>query len=168
MKTKIKRISLLIAILSCSLVWVSVADAGIKASGGMRLEKVGYEELKLEIEKLKGKIVILDFMVTWFPPCRKEIPGFVKLTNTYTESGVVVVNVFLDKGTTKQEIEEFILDNKINYYLFWGDNSIYDKYSVKAFPTTYILDRNGEEIKKYIGFISYETIEKDIKTLLKK
>ena len=36
----------------------------------------------IELKKLQGKVVIVNFWATWCPPCRQEIPG---MTRVYDE-----------------------------------------------------------------------------------
>src|SRR5206468_8796803 len=48
------------------------------------------------LSAFKGNVILLDFWATWFPPCRKEIPGFIQLYNTYQSRGFVVFGVALD------------------------------------------------------------------------
>src|SRR6266536_996280 len=47
----------------------------------------------------KGKVVLLDFWATWCPPCRKEIPGFIELYNSYRSRGFAVIGVSMDEST---------------------------------------------------------------------
>jgi thiol-disulfide isomerase/thioredoxin len=49
-----------------------------------------------KLSDFRGKVVILNFWATWCPPCRMEIPGFIKLQNEYSASGLVVVGVSID------------------------------------------------------------------------
>ena len=46
----------------------------------------GFETLNkgtIPVQKLEGKVVILNVWATWCPPCRIEIPELIELKNTY-------------------------------------------------------------------------------------
>ena len=44
-------------------------------------------------EKIKGKIIIVEFWATWCPPCRTSIPHLVKLYSEYKDKGVVIIDL---------------------------------------------------------------------------
>src|SRR5215472_7952796 len=48
----------------------------------------------------KGKVILLDFWATWCPPCRKEIPGFMELYDTYSSRGFTVIGVSIDDSVS--------------------------------------------------------------------
>src|SRR6476660_1846533 len=45
------------------------------------------------LSSFKGNVILLDFWATWCPPCKREIPGFIGLYNTYKARGLVVLGV---------------------------------------------------------------------------
>src|SRR5262245_37509157 len=49
------------------------------------------------LSSFKGNVILLDFWATWCPPCRKEIPGYIDLYNTYNSRGLVVLGVSVDE-----------------------------------------------------------------------
>jgi thiol-disulfide isomerase/thioredoxin len=113
-----------------------------------------------------GKVVILDFWATWCPPCKAEIPGFVELQEKYRDKGLVIVGVSLDEqgpAVVKPFMEQF----RVNYPIVMGNEKILQDFGgVTAIPTTFIIDKAGNIVKKHVGFAPKENFEKEITPLL--
>jgi peroxiredoxin len=128
------------------------------------LKDVNGQERKLS--DFKNKVVIIDFWATWCPPCRKEIPHFISLYDQYKRQGLEIIGVAMDQNPEKV-LPEFIRKNNVNYTILFGNEKVYDSYGgIQAIPTTFILDKEGNIRKRYIGYNEKEVFEKEIKELL--
>ncbi|MDE3059324.1 MAG: TlpA family protein disulfide reductase [Bacteroidota bacterium] len=120
----------------------------------------------IELSKLKGKIVVVNFWATWCPPCRAEIPGFIDLYKNYKNKGVEIVGISLDQNGW-DAVTPFLQKNNINYPIVVGNEEIADSYgSIEAIPTTFIIDKNGYIAEHHIGYFEKEKLEKILKSLL--
>ena len=118
----------------------------------------------VSLASLRGKVVILDFWATWCPPCKREIPDFIKLQSEYGSKGLQIVGIALDQPN---KVQAFVKDNGMNYPVLLGTDEVAANYGgVEAIPTTFIIDKNGKIVTKYEGFRSKETFESQIKKLL--
>ncbi len=120
----------------------------------------------ISLGDFKGKVIILDFWATWCGPCRIEMPGFVELQKEYREKGVQIIGVSFDRGNIKKVIG-FREDYNINYPILMDDGSVARKYGVSAIPTTYVIDREGNLFKKYVGSREKNVFKNDIEELLR-
>ena len=121
------------------------------------------EEIKLS--DFKGKVIILDFWATWCPPCRQEIPDFVDLYSTYKDKGLIIIGVCLTKN--EASLRSFAEQYNVNYYMGLGSYSITQLYGgIRAIPTTFVIDRQGNIVKKYVGYRDKSVFEQDINNLL--
>ncbi len=142
----------------------SVKKTGFKPAPDFSLKDASGIERKLS--DFKGSVVIIDFWATWCPPCRQEIPHFVELYNQYKDQGLEIIGVSMDQSP-ERVIPGFIEKNKINYTILFGEDKVYDLYGgINAIPTTFIVDKDGNIRKKYIGYNEKEVFERDIKELL--
>ena len=122
--------------------------------------------IEKKLSDFKGKVVIIDFWATWCPPCREEIPHFIELYSQYREHGLEVIGIALDMRGEKV-VPEFVSANSINYTVLLGNEEVSDLYGgIRAIPTTFILDKDNNIRKKYIGYNGKEVFEKEIKELL--
>ena len=121
----------------------------------------------IELSKLKGKVVIVNFWATWCPPCRAEIPDFIKVYNVYKSKGVEIIGIALDEeGWSK--VKPFVDKNKINYPIVLGSMDIVQQYGgIQGIPTTFFVDKNGDVADMQVGMLSKERLEQKLILLLK-
>ncbi len=116
----------------------------------------------------KGKVVFLNFWATWCPPCVAEMPDIQKL---YEEKGlnegdVIILGVAtpsdelaVQEGTT-EEVIAFLEQNGYTYPTVMDvSGQLVSDYAVSAYPTTYMIDAEGNIFGYVPGMISYEIME---------
>ncbi|MCF6158455.1 MAG: TlpA family protein disulfide reductase [wastewater metagenome] len=131
------------------------------------IQRINITELKDVLETNKGKVVIVDLWATWCPPCRREIPGFINLYKKYKDRGIEIIGIAFDENGT-EVLPEFIKKMGINYPIYLNGEGIAEAYNLRAYPTTIIYDKNGNEVNKHVGFVSEEMFDNEIRELLKK
>lgn len=109
----------------------------------------------------KGKVIVMDFWATWCGPCRREIPELIKLNDKLKKKGLLVIGVGLDRPA---QLNAFAKQYKIDYPILLGTQQIANDYGVKGIPTTYILDKKGRVIKRYVGY--YPGVEKEMLSII--
>jgi cytochrome c biogenesis protein CcmG/thiol:disulfide interchange protein DsbE len=123
----------------------------------------------LSLDSLHGKVVLVDFWASWCEPCRRSFPWLSSLQEQYRNQGLVVVGINLDK--TRQAADGFL--NKIHA----GFSVVFDPaaktaeaYDVKAMPTSFIIDRNGQIVYTHLGYDDKhaQAVEALLPTLLAK
>ncbi len=118
-------------------------------------------------DQFKGKVVVLDFWATWCPPCKAEIPGYVELQKKYAADGLVFVGVSADEDGP-EVVKKFIKEHGINYQIVMFDADILAAFApIEAFPTTFIIDRDGMIRDKKVGARPTAEYEKEILAVLK-
>jgi peroxiredoxin len=114
----------------------------------------------------RGKALILNVWDTWCPPCRAEIPDFIELYSEYRSQGLEFLGV---AGGREGEsaVRSFISKNGINYpNAMVNDNFLNGYRGIRSIPTTFVIDREGNIYKTYIGARSKAVFESDIQALL--
>jgi cytochrome c biogenesis protein CcmG/thiol:disulfide interchange protein DsbE len=117
----------------------------------------------VELAKLKGKVVVVNFWATWCGPCRVEIPGFVSVYEKYKNKGLEIVGISLDqKGWSA--LRPFIERNKITYPVVLDNGEVASRYGdIRSIPTTFIVDRKGNIVDTHIGSMDAISFEKLVK-----
>jgi len=127
----------------------------------------------VSLSDFRGKVVFVNFWATWCPPCRQEIPAFIKLYDKHRDKGFEILGLATDVQG-KEVVEPFVKDMGITYpvLLALDSKKITDVFGIiKGIPTTFVIDENGEIYKKYVGYMGEQQdryFEEDIQTLLAK
>ena len=121
---------------------------------------------QVSLSDFKGKVVILDFWATWCPPCVQEIPHFIELYEKYKEQGFAMVGISLDHGGVSV-VKSFVKKYQVNYPILMTDGQVDKAYgNITSIPTTFVIDRQGNIRRQYIGYQDKGVFEADIKALL--
>jgi thiol-disulfide isomerase/thioredoxin len=102
----------------------------------------------------QGKVLILDFWATYCPPCRDEVPHLIALQRRYGAQGLHVVGLNVGGDEDRPKVPAFIEEFGIQYALGYPDAQMSDLFFAdnSAIPQTYIYDRQGRLLKKFVGF----------------
>jgi peroxiredoxin len=119
----------------------------------------------VQSEKYKGKVIILNFWATWCPPCRAEMPDFMKLHAAYKDKGVTFLGISLDQGLGP--VKRYVRTEKVNYPILMGNSKMVADYgNFSAIPQTFVIDAEGRINKQFMGLVKFEKLEKVIQSLI--
>ena len=120
----------------------------------------------IELKKLQGRVVIVNFWATWCKPCKAEIPGFLEVYKQYKSKGLEIVGISLDQDGWKP-VKPFIKDLRITYPVVIGDDHIVDAYGgIEGIPTTFVIDRKGNITNRHVGYMDKDSFEQLVKRML--
>ena len=121
----------------------------------------GLDGQKFTSESLKGKVVMVNFWATSCVTCIKEMPQMTETYNKYKGQGLEFVavamsydppNYVLNYAETRKLPFKIALDPQGELAKSFGD--------VKLTPTTYVIDKEGKIIKRYVGEPEFSQLHK--------
>lgn len=120
------------------------------------------------LENYKGKVIFLNFWATWCSPCKKEMPDIENIYKEYGENkkDVVILGVNSEK---ENEVKKFLKDKGYTFPTVIDENSeVMRKYLIQAFPTSFVIDKEGNVYGYVMGGLTKEQIKQVIEEVLKK
>jgi cytochrome c biogenesis protein CcmG, thiol:disulfide interchange protein DsbE len=97
-----------------------------------------------------GKLLLVNFWATWCPPCVDEIPGLNELAQQLGPKGLVIVAISQDKD--ENLYNQFLAKNPLIFPTVRDPSeNIQLSYGTIQIPESYLIDRNGRVIEKFIS-----------------
>ena len=124
---------------------------------------------KTTTSDLKGKVTLVNFWATTCVSCVKEMPALIATHNKFKDRGYETVAVAMSYDEPKWVVSfaqsrqlpfKVALDNTGQIAQDWGD--------VKLTPTTYLVDKQGNIVKRFVGEPNMEALHALIDELLSK
>ena len=120
------------------------------------------------LEQWRGRVLVVNFWATWCPPCREEIPLFVRLQEQYGGRGLQFVGIAIDQP---DKVAAFAREFGINYPLLMAGMDTIELMRemgnrAGALPYTLIIDRKGDVVSRETGGLKEARLLKILKPLL--
>lgn len=120
------------------------------------------------LKKYKGKVIFLNFWATWCPPCKKEMPDIENIYKEYGKNKKDVVILGVNSEKTK-DVKKFLSEKNYSFPTVIDENSeVMRKYFIQAFPTSFVIDKEGNVYGYVMGGLTGEQIKQVIEEVLKK
>lgn len=130
-----------------------------------------------KLSDYKGKVVFLNFWATWCPPCREEMPHIEEIYKEYgyNKNDVVILGAASPataenpspQDESEEKIKDFLTKNNYTFpVVFDIKGEIFRNYYINAFPTTFMIDREGNIMGYVAGGLSKENMKKIIEMTL--
>lgn len=164
-----KRISVL-AVCRMALAGVAVVAALAGCSGAQTAPESTFVLLdgsKKTTADLKGRVTLVNFWATSCVTCVAEMPKVISTYNKYKNQGYDTLAVAMSYDPpsyvvnytqTRQLPFQVAIDNTGTVAKAWGD--------VQLTPTTYLVNKRGEIVKKYVGEPDFAALHQLIEKLL--
>lgn len=114
-------------------------------SAPLDLKFAALDGREVDLAKLRGKVVLVDFWATWCGPCVMEMPRLVDIYQRYRERGFEIVGVSLDSN--KDRLVAFAERAGMTWPQYFDglgwDNAIGRRFGIRSIPTMWLVDKRG-------------------------
>jgi thiol-disulfide isomerase/thioredoxin len=124
----------------------------------------------LKVDDLHGQVVVVDFWTFGCYNCRNTLPALKHLYGTYKDRGLTIVGVHTPEVERERKLESVrreVASLGIAYPVVTDNEyNTWRAFEVEAWPTVFIVDKQGRVRYKHIGEGAYDEQEAVVKRLL--
>lgn len=113
---------------------------------------------KVALHDFKGQVVVLNFWATWCAPCVEEMPSLIDMSQRVKSHGVTVLGVSID--VDKSAYDTFLKQHGVPFMTVRDpEQKSPALYGTTGWPETFIVDRNGMLVRKFVGPVDWDDPE---------
>ena len=122
------------------------AFAGPEPGETAKLETVQLDGTPLSLDRLKGKVVMVNFWATWCPVCRAEMPGWQKFYDTNKSRGFELIAMSIDDD--QADIKNHLKGKPFTFPVAWRwDDKTDDNFGdIIGTPTLFVVGKDGKVV----------------------
>ena len=112
---------------------------------------------QINLDRYRGKLVLLNFWAVWCAPCKEEMPSLDKLKVNKKLNNIEIFPINIGNDSIEKS-KEFFKDLNIKNLKLYFDPKINlaKELSLRGVPTSVLVNKNGEEFARIIGIVDFE------------
>lgn len=134
------------------------------------VDRNGLTGKNLTLSDFLGKVIVLEFMGPWCPPCQRTVSVMERLYNQFAAQGVVFIAVVEPQSSHYPNVTmtQFLNNHttSLTYVLERSNWQIATLYGVQSIPTLFILSKTGSVAATYTGSSGISDAESAIANII--
>jgi len=114
----------------------------------MEMQFTSLDGKKVDLNDMKGKVILIDFWATWCGPCIAELPNVIDAYEKYHDEGFEIIGISLDNAKDENKLKQFVKDKNMSWpQAFDGkgwQNSLAKKFGITSIPATFLIGKDGK------------------------
>lgn len=100
---------------------------------------------EVDLAKMRGKVVLIDFWATWCGPCVAELPNVLKAYENLHAKGFEIIGISLDRD--REKLDNFIKEKNMTWPQFFDGkewkNDVASRFGIRSIPAMWLVDKKG-------------------------
>lgn len=134
----------------------------------LNLQLLDEQQQLQSLQQWRGKLLVINLWATWCPPCRAEMPGFVKLQQKYAQQNVQFIGLAVDDLAA---VQRYGKETPVNYPLLMANEQVMPLFKQLgnhsgSLPYTLIIAPQGQPLRARQGYWPETLLDGVLKTTL--
>ena len=122
----------------------------------------------VDIERLEGKVVLVDYWATWCEPCKADLPRLKEIYDKYHRKGFEIISVSVDSEQDREAVSKFVRVSGISWPVVHEsgglDSPPATQYGIISLPTHFLIDSQGKVVSRTL---TISQLEEELKKIIK-
>jgi len=111
----------------------------------LNLQYTALDGRKIDLQKMKGKVVLIDFWATWCAPCVADMPAVKEIYDKLHLKGFEILGVNFDQE--KPVVEQFLKEKQLTWPQYYDGkgwrNKFGQEFGIDTLPRMWLVDKKG-------------------------